>query len=39
VPLFFVLIRSLSRRLGKQGPHPAQDAPDELEKERDYQHA
>ncbi|TKB87228.1 MAG: hydrophobe/amphiphile efflux-1 family RND transporter, partial [Nitrospira sp.] len=38
VPLFFVLIRSLSRRLKKPTP-PAQDAPDDPEKERDYQHA
>ncbi|MCC7214891.1 MAG: efflux RND transporter permease subunit, partial [Nitrospira sp.] len=38
VPLFFVLIRSLSRRLKKETP-PAQDAPDNPEKERDYQHA
>ena len=38
VPLFFVLIRSLSRRLKKQ-TSPAQDAPDDPEKERDYQHA
>ncbi len=38
VPLFFVLIRALSRRLKKQPP-PAQDAPDNPEKERNYQHA
>ena len=38
VPLLFVLIRSLSRRLKKETP-PAQDAPDNPEKERDYQHA
>jgi len=39
VPIFFVLIRSLSRRLNAQVPPPVQDKPDETEKERDYQHA
>ncbi len=38
VPLFFVLIRSLGRRLRKQTP-PTPDAPDGPEKEPDYQHA
>ncbi|MBI4001489.1 MAG: efflux RND transporter permease subunit, partial [Nitrospira defluvii] len=39
VPLFFVLIRSLSRRLKGQTPPPVQDEPHGTEKERDYQHA
>jgi HAE1 family hydrophobic/amphiphilic exporter-1/multidrug efflux pump len=39
VPLFFVLIRSLSRGQKHRVPPPAQDAPEEPEKERDYQHA
>ena len=39
VPLFFVLIRSLSRSQKNQIPPSIHKGPDEPEKERDYQHA
>ena len=39
VPLFFVLIRSLSHRLTGKTPHPPRSETDGTEKERDYQHA
>ncbi|MBS0169436.1 MAG: multidrug efflux RND transporter permease subunit [Nitrospira sp.] len=39
VPLFFVLIRSLSRRGKNPGAPPAPNIPDESEKEREYHHA
>jgi multidrug efflux pump len=39
VPLFFVLIRSLSHRLTGKAPYRPGTGSDETEKERDYQHA
>jgi len=39
VPLFFVLIRSLSVRVERPASHPDADTPVESQKERDFQHA